>query len=101
MNKQELINTVSSSTGYTLSTVSEIVQRTLETIAYGLVSGESVKISPIGSFKPVVRKPRVARNINTGQPIQVPEKKTVAFKPSTALESAMKGGTYGKDFCRS
>ena len=93
MNKEELVNTVSSSTGYTLSTVSEIVQKTLETIAYGLVSGESIKISPIGSFKPVVRRPRVARNINTGERILVPEKRTVTFKPSTALENAMKGGS--------
>lgn len=93
MTKQELINIVASETGYTISSVEEIMNSTLEIIVHGLKCGDVVRIAPLGSFKPVVRNERLGRNVKTGQPIPIPKRKSVLFKPSTALVEAMKGGT--------
>ena len=73
--------------------MTEIFNTALEIIANGLKSGEQVKISPLGSFKPVVREKRKARNVWAGEEIILPKRKTVTFKPSPQLTEIIEEGS--------
>jgi nucleoid DNA-binding protein len=82
MNKGEVIKMVAAETGNTQEAVRKVVDIIIDLIKATLVSGEEVKLSGFGVFKPVIRKARTARNPKTGEPVEVPEKQTVVFTPS-------------------
>jgi len=44
--------------------------------------GDRVQIQGFGTFRMKTRAARTARNPNTGETVQVPEKKVLTFKPS-------------------
>lgn len=48
---------------------------------------EDVAIQGVGSFTVVTRKARKARNVRTGEPIDVPEHLAVKFKPSANIKN--------------
>jgi nucleoid DNA-binding protein len=64
-----------------LGELAEIVQ---ETIA----SGEVVQLRGIATVKPVHRAARMARNPQTGEPVQVESRWSVRLKPLQALRDA-------------
>ena len=41
-----------------------------------------VSIKDFGTFKKIIQPARIARNPATGEPVEVPEKEVVKFKPS-------------------
>jgi nucleoid DNA-binding protein len=46
--------------------------------------GDELKIRGLGAFRCHTRGPTTRRNPQTGDPVQVGEKKAIHFKPSTA-----------------
>ena len=65
----------------------KIVDRILNTIKQRLVKGEKVVISGFGCFRVVTRKGRRGVNPQTGDPIVIPGRKAVSFRPSKYLKS--------------
>ncbi len=59
----------------------------LETIVEALVAGNTVILRGFGTFEPVQTAPRVARNPATGEPVQVPAKTKIRFRPAQALRN--------------
>lgn len=53
-----------------------------------LKAGKRVTIRGFGSFTPALRKARTGRNPGTGEPIAIPAKRTVKFKPLFDLGEA-------------
>ena len=51
-----------------------------ETMRNALARGERIEIRGFGSFKPIKRKARDGRNPKTGEPVDIPAKKTPFFK---------------------
>ena len=47
-----------------------------------LVADLRVSIKDFGTFKKIIQPARIARNPATGEPVEVPEKEVVKFKPS-------------------
>lgn len=90
MNKNDLIAKVSTDTGYTVNSVSEIINAFVDEVSVGVLSGERVMVSGLGIFKSVVRKSRKARNVHTGEIMVLPETKAVSFKPAKVLTDALK-----------
>ena len=43
---------------------------------------KDVSIKDFGTFKKIIQPARIARNPATGEPVEVPEKEVVKFKPS-------------------
>ena len=82
LTKKEIVRAISEETGLTQSLVREIVQKTFESVLNSLADGERVELRNFGVFDLKVRAARQARNISTGDSVQVPEKIVVAFKPS-------------------
>ena len=54
-----------------------------------LKAGEAYNVSGFGTFKPVHKEARVARNVATGEPVNVPEKNVAKFYASAKLNNSL------------
>ena len=59
------------------------------TVSTALISGNSVKIKGLGTFKVTTTKERSTRNINNGEIINIPEHKKISFVPDEAMAHAI------------
>ncbi len=86
MTKTELVESVAQD--LTLSNVEahRALETVLERIATGLIRDQKVQIQGFGTFQAKMRKERMGRNPRTGEPIHIPARETVTFKPGAALK---------------
>lgn len=89
MNKSELITEVASKSGVTKQVATTVVEATLETISDKLGSGEDVQIRGFGNYKVATRAARIGKNPQTGEQMQIPEKKVVKFKASKEVSEKL------------
>ncbi len=71
------------------------VDAVLHEITAALVAGERVALTGFGTFEPVARPERVARNPRTGAPVRVPAATVTRFRAGTALRAALLTGDAG------
>ena len=95
LTKKEIVRAISEETGMTQSAIREIVQKTFDSVLDSLANGQRVELRNFGVFDLKVRAARQARNLSTGDAVQVPEKIVVAFKPSKEMERRV--AASGKD----
>jgi nucleoid DNA-binding protein len=86
MTKKEIARQIAEDGGLTQLQAQEIVQRTFDEITRALVAEGRIELRNFGVFEVKRRVPRRARNPRTGEPVQVPAKMVVTFKPGKALE---------------
>jgi integration host factor subunit beta len=86
MTKKEIARQIAEDGGLTQLQAQEIVQRTFDEITRALVTEGRIELRNFGVFEVKRRVPRRARNPRTGEPVQVPAKMVVTFKPGKALE---------------
>ncbi len=89
MNKSELIDAATSSTGLSKSEVSKVLDGVLSSISDAVKSGDKVAISGFGTFERRERAARTGRNPQTGEELQVAASKAPAFKPAKAFKDAV------------
>ena len=96
MNKSDLIREVATRTGLKPRDVQKIFdtlfgnQKEKGIIIEALQNGLKVNISGFGAFEVRHRPPRKARNPRTGETIQVPARKSAAFRPGKRLKEALR-----------
>ena len=88
MNKAELVEVVAKNT-CTKKEAQTAVESVLDAIRGSLKKKEPVAISGFGTFKVKETKARQGRNPKTGETIQIPAKKKIAFKASKELKSLL------------
>ncbi len=88
MNKAQLVETIAAKTA-TKKEAQEIVDTVWDTIKSSLRNQEDVAISGFGTFKVKQTKARMGRNPKTGEAIQIPAKKKVAFRVSKELKNLL------------
>lgn len=81
MNKQELIDAISSTTGATLYAILHAVTE--------VTQGEVVQLIGFGTFATGARAARTGRNPATGAEIQIPAAKTVKFSAGKAFKDVV------------
>lgn len=86
MNKTELVNDVASIVDMTKNDANMVVSAVIGAIVDGLMTSGKVALSGLGTFTVVTRSARVARNPQTGESVNVPEKQVVKFKASSKLK---------------
>ncbi|MEL7499660.1 MAG: HU family DNA-binding protein [Planctomycetota bacterium] len=101
MTKKEIVRHISEETGLTQAVVKEIVQKTFDAILDSLARGERVELRNFGVFEIRRRAARKARNLSTGEPIMVPERSVVVFKPSKQMESRVETSDQDQRFTES
>lgn len=81
MTKKELIDKVSNRAEINRIEFEHGFNNLIEVIKETLAQGEPIFIRGFGTFKPVKRKAKQARNISKGTTITIPEKVVPTFKP--------------------
>ena len=86
MNKKELVDQVSESTGYHKREIKEVLEGITENIAESLAKGEKVQLVGFGTFEVSERAAREGRNPQTGKKIKIAARKVPKFRPGKALK---------------
>lgn len=89
-NKSELVDVVAAELELTKVTAGKAVDCILDSITNALKRGERVQLTGFGSFEVRLRKPRMGRNPQTGETIQIAGGKAPVFKAGKALKDAVK-----------
>ncbi len=90
MNKGELVAQMASDLGKTRKDTEKILEALFACIEEVLKSGDSLQLVGFGSFEVRERQPRVGRNPQTGESMNIPGGRIPAFRPGKALKDAVK-----------
>jgi len=86
MNKAELVRAVADSAELSQADAGRAVDAVIEVVSKQLKKGDSVAIAGFGTFAVKSRKAREGRNPRTGETVQIPAKKSGAFKAGSKLK---------------
>lgn len=89
LTKADLIEAVYDKVGFSKKEASDIVELVFETLKDTLQRGEKVKISGFGNFVVRHKRPRIGRNPQTGEEIEISERRVLTFKPSQVLRASL------------
>ena len=87
MTKKDIVKTIAADADLTQLKVKEIVQNTFDEIIETLVRDGKIELRNFGVFKVTKRAARPARNPRTGDPVNVPAKCVVTFKPGKEMQA--------------
>jgi integration host factor subunit beta len=91
MTKNDLVLQIAKRMHMQQTDVRRIVQMTLDSITEVLATGEQLELQNFGVFEVKNRKPRKARNWNTGEPVMAAARKAVTFRASKFVEERVNG----------
>ena len=86
MNKTELSTAVATAVNASNAQGAAVVNAVFDVITDTLADGDSVIITGFGKFEPVTTKARTGRNPKTGEPVEIPARTTVKFRPGKSLK---------------
>ena len=86
MNKNELINAVTESSGVNRNTVAAVIEDTFSAIVRTVNKGDDVTVTGFGVFERRHRARRVARNPRTGEKVKVRATNVPAFRASKSFK---------------
>jgi len=89
MIKADLINTIAREMNIPKQEAEEGVNLFFQSIKEAILRGEEIEIRGFGSFRFRKRTSRAGRNPRTGEPVKVPPKKVLYFKPSKLLKELL------------
>ena len=89
MIKADLINTIAREMDIPKQEAEEGVNLFFHSIKEAILRGEEIEIRGFGSFRFRKRTSRAGRNPRTGEPVKVPPKKVLYFKPSKLLKEVI------------
>ena len=89
MTKADIIEQIYEKIGFSKKESSEIVELVFDTIKETLEKGEKIKISGFGNFVVRAKRPRVGRNPQTGEEIEISARRVLTFRPSQVLKQAL------------
>ena len=84
--KKEIAKEVAEALDISQTLAREAVQKTLDAIISGLVADGRSELRKFGVFEVRDRAAKQGRNPKTGEPISLPAKKVVSFKPGTEMD---------------
>ncbi|MFP4081766.1 MAG: HU family DNA-binding protein [Candidatus Aminicenantes bacterium] len=87
MIKADLINKIAKEMNISKQEAETGVNFFFHTIKEALLNGEEIELRGFGSFRFRQRGARSGRNPRTGEPVKVPPKKVLYFKPSKLLKN--------------
>ncbi len=89
MTKADIVETIYERIGFSKKESADIVELVFDTIKETLEKGEKIKISGFGNFVVRSKRPRIGRNPQTGQEIEISARRVLTFRPSQVLKSAL------------
>lgn len=89
MTKADIIEQIYEKVGFSKKESAEIVELVFDTMKETLEKGEKIKISGFGNFVVRKKRPRIGRNPQTGEEIEISARRVLTFRPSQVLKSAL------------
>ncbi len=89
LNKTQLVSAVAEDIGISKVDAEKAIKSTIDAIKKELADGGSVTLIGFGTFSVIQRAARMGKNPQTGESIQIPEKKVAKFKPGKELSEAV------------
>lgn len=89
MTKADIIEQIYQKVGFSKKESAEIVEIVFDTMKDTLARGEKIKISGFGNFVVRQKRPRIGRNPQTGEEIEISARKVMTFRPSQVLKSTL------------
>lgn len=89
MTKIDIIQNVYDKLGLSKKDSAKIVESVFDIIKESLAQGEKIKISGFGNFAVKEKKSRRGRNPQTGDEIEICQRKVLTFKSSQVLRRAL------------
>jgi DNA-binding protein HU-beta len=89
MTKTDLVNVVSAEIEIPKKTVDTVVNAVLEAVTNALKENDKVQIVGFGTFEVKNVAAREGHNPKTGETIQIPESKKIAFTASKVLKDSV------------
>jgi len=89
MTKSELVRVLAEDFELPRRQVNDLVEGLLDKITEVLKSGDKVALTPFGQFRIRDRAARIARNPQTGEPVNVPAKRVLKFTAGRTLKEAV------------
>ena len=86
VNKGELVDEIASKADLTKVAAKDALEALLGTITEALQRRNKVQITGFGSFEARWRKPRMGRNPQSGEEVEIEGKWAPAFKPGKSLK---------------
>lgn len=96
LTKADIVEWIHRRIGYSKKDSAEICEKVFESIKKSLERGEEVKLSGFGKFEVRQKRKRRGRNPQTGEEIEISERKVLSFKPSQILRGSLIEGTPTK-----
>lgn len=84
--KKDMIRQLATQYSMSQVDIKNIVQGTFDSIIDAIAHHGRIELRNFGVFEVKERAPRKARNPRTGEPVDVPAKKVVVFKPGRLME---------------
>lgn len=89
MTKVDLIESIYEKIGFSKKESADIVELIFDTIKDTLEKGEKIKISGFGNFVVRAKRPRMGRNPQTGEEIEISARRVLTFRPSQILKQSL------------
>lgn len=89
MRKPELAAAIAQNADLTKDKANEVLNVILDQITAAVSRDDTVNLVGFGSFQKKTRAARTGKNPQTGEAIQIPESRTVSFKPGKGLKDAV------------
>ena len=89
MNKRDLVDAVANKSELDRRSAESAIDAAVEAISGALADGDKVTLPGFGTFEVRERNARTGRNPQTGETIQIAASKAPAFKPASALKTAV------------
>lgn len=91
LTKADIVSRVYAQGQLTKSEAAQAVEMSLELIKGALASSQEVLISGFGKWSARAKAERRGRNPQTGDPLMLPARKVVTFRPSRVLKAKIQG----------
>lgn len=91
LTKADLVAAVYAQGLLTKAEAADAVERSLDLIKDALALGEEVLVSGFGKWSVRAKAARRGRNPQTGDPLTLPPRKVVTFRPSRVLKARVQG----------
>ncbi len=89
MTKADLVNKIFEQIGGTKKESADLIEKLFDVMKNTILGGESIKISGFGNFIVRTKKPRIGRNPQTGETIEISARRVLTFKPSQVLRDGV------------
>jgi len=89
MKKKDFVKLLSERAGLSQKDGNTMLNIMFSTITDTLMDGDDISVPGFGKFSTSIRSARTCRNPQTGEPMEVPEKRVPKFKAASALKQSL------------